>query len=581
MSELPSNARPEGGSPSDSLSASAAATSEPKAAWILRRVPALDSLRTYSRAALVRDLTAGLTVATIAIPQAMAYATLAGLPPQYGLYTAIIMTAVGALLDSSRQLINGPTNAISIALLSALAIVPEADRISMAIALAFLVGAVQLGIAFLRLGDLTRFVSHSVIVGFTIGASLLLVLDQTKHLLGQPARGEASDHFLKRFWLSLVDGSVHATTVLVGVGTIVVVIAIRQLNTFLRRRGARFPIPQHLVAVALAATAVWAFGLDHHGVKIVGSIPAELPGLHFPELKWEQVQLVAGSAFAIALLGLLEAVAMAKAIAAQTGQRLDVNQQCLSEGAANLVGSFFQCMPGSGSLTRSAVNQQAGAVSQWSGVFAAATVAGTVLLLAPLAYYIPRASLAGLLILAAYRMVDVHQLLFHLRATRLDAGVIVATALAAVLISIEFCILIGVFLSFVLYVPRAAHVRLTSLTPIPDDLRRAAQAALPSNKQFIAYELEGEVFFGAEAEIAKHFRRIENALSGEVGGVILRLHRARNPDAAFLALLAAFHQRLAEKNATLVLCNIQHDLLAALKRTDLEVRICQLPGDGQ
>jgi SulP family sulfate permease len=373
-----------------------------------------------------------------------------------------------------------------------------------------------------------------------------------------------------------VDGSVHATTVLVGVGTIVVVIAIRQLNNFLRRRGARFPIPQHLVAVALAATAVWALGLDHKGVKIVGSIPAELPGLHFPELKWEQVQLVAGSAFAIALLGLLEAVAMAKAIAAQTGQRLDVNQQCLSEGAANLVGSFFQCMPGSGSLTRSSVNQQAGAVSQWSGVFAAATVAATVVLLAPLAYYIPRASLAGLLILAAYRMVDGNQLLFHMRSTRLDAGVIVATALAAILISIEFCILIGVFLSFVLYVPRAAHVRLTPLTPIPDDLLRAAQTALPSGKQLIAFDLEGEVFFGAEAEIAKHFRRIENALSGEVGGVILRLHRARNPDAAFLNLLAAFHGRLAQKGLKLLLCHVQPDLLAALRRTGLDVTICRV-----
>src|SRR5205085_1887556 len=172
-------------------------------------------------------------------------------------------------------------------------------------------------------------------------------------------------------------------------------------------------------------------------------------------------QLLAGNAFAIAVLGLLEAVAMAKAIASRTRQRLDINQQCLSEGAANLVGSFFHCIPGSGSLTRSAINQQAGAVSQWSGVFAAAAVAGTVLLFAPLAQYIPKASLAGLLMLAAFRMVDSKQLVFHLRATRFDAGVVLATALAAIFISVEFCIVVGVFLSFVLYVPRVAHVRLT------------------------------------------------------------------------------------------------------------------------
>src|SRR5262249_43663259 len=152
---------------------------------------------------------------------------------------------------------------------------------------------------------------------------------------------------------------------------------------------------------------VWAFRLDdQRGVKIVGAIPAELPHFQAPELHWDQVRLLADNAFAIALLGLLEALAMAKAIARRAGHKLDINQQCLSEGAANLVGSFFQCIPGSGSLTRSAVNQQAGAVSQWSGVFCAAAVAGTVLLFAPFAQYVPRASLAGLLMLAAFRMVD-------------------------------------------------------------------------------------------------------------------------------------------------------------------------------
>src|SRR5262249_9221565 len=155
------------------------------------------------------------------------------------------------------------------------------------------------------------------------------------------------------------------------------------------------------------ATLVWAFGLDsHYQVKVVGTIPDRLPEFQVPDLKWDQTRLLAGNAFAIAILGLLEAIAMAKAIASRTGQKLDINQQCLSEGAANLAGSFFQCIPGSGSLTRSAVNQQAGAVSQWSGVFSAAAVAGTVLLFAPLAQYIPRASLAGLLMLAAFRIVD-------------------------------------------------------------------------------------------------------------------------------------------------------------------------------
>ncbi|MCI0702442.1 MAG: SulP family inorganic anion transporter [Planctomycetia bacterium] len=545
------------------------ANRSPAMRWLFHRVPALDSLRTYSRASFGRDLTAGLTVATVAVPQAMAYAMLAGLPPQYGLYTAIVMTAVGALLDSSRQLINGPTNAISIALLSALLLIPEGERIQAAIALAFLVGAIQLGIAFLRLGDLTRFVSHSVIVGFTLGASTLLVLDQTKHLLGLVPRGAPNDHFLTRFWLTVSGGVIHWPTVLVGVGTIAVVVAIRQVNTVLRRRGFRFPIPQHLVAVALLAALVWGFNLHAQGVQIVGAVPSSLPAFDLPELKWEQTRLLAGSAFAIAVLGLLEAIAMAKAIAARTGQKLDVNQQCLSEGGANLAGSFFQCFPGSGSLTRSAVNQQAGAVSQWSGVFAALAVAVTVLLFAPFASYIPRASLAGLLILAAYRMVDGRQLLFHLRATRFDAGVVAATALAALFISVEFCIVIGVFLSFALYIPKAAQVKLTSLTVTPEGSLREKLPDDSTDNRLLAFEIDGELFFGTEVELARHISTVSKSAQGEVRVVILVLKRGRNPDAGFLNQLRDLHETLRARGVILLLCGVQTDLMKCLTTTHL------------
>jgi SulP family sulfate permease len=545
--------------------------------WWFRHVPALDSLRHYSWQAFAGDLSAGLTVATVAVPQAMAYAILAGVPPQHGLYTAIVMTAVGALFDSSKLLINGPTNAISIALFSALAVVPEEQKVPAAVLLTFLVGAIQLGIAFLRLGDLTRYVSHSVIVGFTLGAGALIVLDQSKNLLGLRSSPHATDHFLLRLsWSATHGGGIHWLTLLIGIGTIVIVVLVRRLNGVRARRGARFPVPQHLVAVAVMAALVWLFDLDQQGVRIirdVGTIPPALPAFQLPELDWIQVRQLAGNAFAIAVLGLLEAVAMAKAIAGRTGQKLDINQQCLSEGAANMAGSFFQCMPGSGSLTRSAINQQAGAYSQWSGVFSAAAVAGTVLLFAQFAQFIPLSALAGLLFLAAFRLVDGKQLIFHLRATRFDAGVVLATALAAVFISVEFCIVIGVFLSFVLYMPRAAQVRMVEFTRIPGD---GIRERLPTDTlcaRLHCYALEGDLFFGVEPEIDKHFDTIAKQAQPDLRVVILILKRARNPDAGFLRLLKALHADLQQRRVTLLLCGVRPDLRKALANAEIDTGV--------
>src|SRR5687768_1315144 len=201
-------------------------------------IPAFGVVRGYSLEDLRGDLAGGLSVAAVAVPQAMAYALIAGIPPQYGLYTAIVMTAVGALLDSSRQLINGPTNAISIALLSALVMVTnDQDRISMAILLAFLIGVIQTGITLLRLGDLTRYISHAVIVGFTLGAAVLLVLDQLKNLLGLPAMGGGHDHFLKRVWLTLTHiNETNWAALTIGLGTVAMALFLRWINVRHRLR---------------------------------------------------------------------------------------------------------------------------------------------------------------------------------------------------------------------------------------------------------------------------------------------------------------------------------------------------------
>jgi SulP family sulfate permease len=534
-----------------------------------RFVPAFDSLRTYSLRSFGLDTMAGLTVATVAVPQAMAYAQVAGLPPQYGLYTAIVMTAVGALFDSSKQLINGPTNAISIAVLSALVAFPETDRVQLAILLAFLVGVVQALITLLRLGDLNRYISHAVIVGFTLGAAVLIVLDQVKNILGLPAIGTGQEAFLTRFWLTISNISqTSGWTLFVGLGTIGIALALDFVN-----RRLRFPLPALLIAVMSMAGVVWVLGLDGRGVAVVGSIPAKLPAFELPKLDWAHVRALAGSSLAIALLGLLEAISMAKAIAAQTGQRLDINQQCLSEGLANLTGSLFHCYPGSGSLTRSTINQQSGGQTQWSGVISAVTVALTVLLFARFAYYIPKSGLAGVLMVAAWRLVDRRQLSYHLQTTRSDAWIVCLTAISAVAISVEFCILIGVFLSFLFYVPRAARIHMTELVLGPERVVRERISSDPTCGRIRIFSLEGEFFFGAAPELEDHFDKIAGLAQEGIRVVVLRVKRARNPDPVCLAVLERSIDRMDKLGVTVLLCGVRPDFMRIIEASGLVRRL--------
>ena len=546
-------------------------TKEDRPPWIYRVVPAFDSLRRYRLLDARADLLAGITVAAVAVPQAMAYALAAGLPAEYGLYTAIVMTAVGALFDSSRQLINGPTNAISIAVLSVISIVPSVDeKVQAAVLLAFMVGIVQLVITSMRLGDLTRYISHSVIVGFTLGASALLVLDQMKNLLGLASRGGVHDPFVYRFWLTMTQGGdVNTATLSIGLATIATVIALRWLKN---RLGLRL-LPELLLTVlAMAAMVAW-LGLEARGVRVVGEIPARLPTPRLPAFDYDLLSKLSGGALAIAILGLLEAIAMAKAIAAQTRQKLDMNQQCLSEGLANFTGSFFQCMPGSGSLTRSAINQQAGAVSQWSGVVSAVVVALIMVAFAPYARLIPRAALAGILIVAAWKMIDWRGLHYHLRVTRFDLVIVGVTAFSAVAISIEFCVLIGVVMSSLLTVRRAGRMLLTEFTITPDGAIRERFPDDVRCNRLLIYGLEGEMFFGASAALEGHFARIEQRIDEHTRAVVLRLKRARNADAAGMILLRDFVDRVQARGVHVLLCGVRPDLAHRMETTGLIVSI--------
>jgi SulP family sulfate permease len=524
----------------------------------------------YSWGKARQDLLAGVTVAAISLPQAMAYALIAGVDPRFGLYSAIVVTLVASIFGSSSYLINGPTNAISLVVFSALAFFdPDArfDAYQAMFLLGIMVGSIQILIAVFKLGDLTRYISESVVIGFMAGAGALVGLTQLGNLSGLRDRGTGQQHVLYRIWMTLSSGPVNSRALGIGLGTIVLVVVLRKLAR-------KYHLPQFdmLLALIVAAVVAAAFGWSKPAldgktiISVVGSVPRSLPLPHIPEIKFWWVKELSGSALAIAFLGLLEALAIAKSIANTTRQTLDYNRQCLAEGLANLTGGFFQCLPGSGSLTRSAINFQAGAVSRFSGVLAAGTVALVVLALAPFARYIPKAALAGLLLVTAVRLVDWKRLSYAIRASRYDAGLVLVTAFSAIFISVEFSILIGVALSILLFVPRAALLRWSELVVSNERVVRERLREDPPCTAMLLYDLEGELFFGAAPQLGRCFDHLKQRTENEpISYVVLRLKRTRNPDMVSLERFDHFLHDMQACGVTVILCGVRPAFLKAMR----------------
>ena len=525
---------------------------------------------TYNLTRARQDLLAGVTVAAISLPQAMAYALIAGIDPRYGLYSAIVVTAVASCLGSSSHLINGPTNAISLVVFSALAVFdPDArfDAYQATFLLGIMVGSLQILIAVFRLGDLTRYISESIVIGFMAGAGFLVALTQTANILGVKDKGTGNDQVLVRIWHTVTQPApinYHA------LGITVVTIA---LALGLRAIVRRFRLPQLdmllalIVVAAVVAELGWSIpdAAGKTAVSVVGSVPASLPSFHVPEIKFEWFRQLSDGVLAIAFLGLLEALAIAKSIAHHTRQKLDYNRQCLAEGMANLVGGFFQCLPGSGSLTRSAINYQAGAATRASGLFAAGTVAVVVLVFAPLARYVPKAALAGLLVVTAARLIDWKRMSYALRASRYDAGLLLVTALSAIFISVESSILIGVALSILLFIPRASRLKGTELVVSAEGVVRERIPADKPATGLIISDLEGELFFGAAPELDQHLAELWRAIRDQGAKyIILRVKRTRNPDMVCMERIEHFLRETQREGVTVVLCGIRPDFARAM-----------------
>lgn len=404
--------------------------------------PILDWLPQYNKKHLSGDLSAGLTVGIMLIPQGMAYAMLAGLPPIYGLYAALVPQVVYALMGTSRQLGVGPVAMDSLLVavtVGQLAQVGSEYYLALAILLAFLVGAIQLLLGLLRLGFLVNFLSLPVISGFTSAAALIIGFSQLKYLMGVDLGRSAYVHDI--LWEAVQQVSaVNGYALLLGLGGIAVIL-------MLKRRASKVPAP--LVVVVGGVLLVWGLNLEQFNVDIVGAVPSGLPHVEVPLLEAEAVGRLLSGALTIALVAFMEAIAVAKAIHARHNDyTIRPNQELIALGAANLLGSFFQSFPGTGGFSRSAVNDQAGAKTNLAALISAAFVMLTLLFLTPLFYYLPKAVLASIIMAAVFKLVSIQMPIeLYKNGQKRDLLILIATFLATLLIGIQLGILLGVVLS--------------------------------------------------------------------------------------------------------------------------------------
>ncbi|MCP8686204.1 SulP family inorganic anion transporter [Marinobacterium sedimentorum] len=510
---------------------------------------------------LADDLIAGITGAVIALPQAVAYAFIAGLPPEYGLYSAIIISVIAALFGSSWHMVSGPAAAISIVVLSVVSGIGELDPaqyLSAVLTLTLLVGLMQFGMGLLRLGTLVNFISHTVVIGFTAGAAILIGTSQLKHVLGVAVPGGLS--FIDGV-SALIDqtGAVNTFSLAIGAITLLSALLVRRLN----RRW-----PHLLIGMATGSLVCALLDGQAHDVALVGALPGTLPPLSMPDLSAHTIQSLASGAFALALLGLIEAVSIARAIALRSHQQINGNQEFIGQGLANTLGSFFSCFVGSGSFTRSGANYDAGARTPLAAVFAA-SIQVCVLLLAPgLTAYLPLPAMAGAVLLIAWNLIDFHHIRQIIKSSRNEAIVLLVTFMSTLFIELEFAIYIGVFLSLGIYLRRTSRPTVMEVAPIQDHPRRQIKNiqryALQQCPQLKIIRIDGSLFFGAIDHIQQRIRALTHEGSGTKR--VLIIGKGINfIDIAGAEMLIQEARRLQQRGGKLMFSSIKGTLMDELR----------------
>jgi SulP family sulfate permease len=481
------------------------------AAWQTRLLPFLLWKHRVSGKTIKADLISGLTVAIVVVPQAVAFAAIAGMPPQYGLYAGMIPPIIAAFFGSSWHLMSGPTTAASIVLLSSLSVYAEPmtpEYVTLALTLTFMVGIIQLALGVARMGAVVNFISHSVIVGFTTGAAILIASKQLKNFFGVPIPREGNlfetlGHFAQQ---------VSHTNLYV-----LAIAGLTLISGLLVKK--KFPKIPFLIVALVSGTLLGLifnllYGYDATGIKTVGALPQTLPPLSHADFSLDTIQKLAPAALAMTLFALTEAISIGRAIGIRSGQLIDGNQEFIGQGLSNVAGSFFSGYVATGSFNRSSLNYQAGAKTPMSAMIAGFLEIFIVLAIAPLVAYLPTAAMAGILFIVAWGLIDFAAIKHIFTSNHSERGIFMVTFLGALFLDLEFAIMAGILLSLVLYLMRVSKPRIVSRMPDPSIPNRKFSTVTEGGRlqqcpQLHIMRIDGNLFFGSVAYLREKFARLE------------------------------------------------------------------------
>ena len=425
-------------------------------------IPILEWLPNYNSSRLKGDFIAGITVSIILIPQGIAYALIAGLPPIYGLYCALVPQLVYAIFGSSRQVAIGPVAMDSLIVatgVSTLALAGSDSYIVIAILLALMVGSIQFLLGVFRLGFIVNFLSKPVISGFTSAVALTIGINQFRNLFGVDfVQSDQIQYVLEDIWFNIIDFNSHTTVI--GLTSVGVIILLRKINK---------KIPNALLVVVVGILTIRYFGEEFSDVAIVKDIPSGLPSFSFPEIDISQMKELLPIALTLVMVGYLETISIGKSLEAKQDEyKLRPNQELIALGLSNIIGSWFKAYPSTSSFSRSAINQESGATTGMASLVSVVMVLLTLLFLTPLFYHLPKTVLAAIIIVAVFGLVNIKEAIFLWKANNLDFWLLVVTFFSTLLFGIEYGIMIGVGLSLIILIFRTSRPYVAELGKVPD-----------------------------------------------------------------------------------------------------------------